>query len=362
MQTTAGTFTVTNPTVWARGPIPIRDSGSGFVVPAGTTISVAGSINGTQADGTVVPPTKFFQAVPLSNPAIIAMSVPSQTITISGTFTFTVVAMGQTIPGSATMMLSAVSPFDNVPPVARAGSDQTVPCGQSVTLSASQSTDANNNITGYVWSRNGTVLAQTATATVTLPLGPSNILLRVTDSFGGTSTDTVEVTVDLGDNVMCCPAGTHIIVGTQGNDTINGTSGSDCIIGLGGNDTINGNGGNDYISGGSGNDVIHGGAGDDLISGGAGNDTIFGDDGNDLLSGGAGIDALDGGNGNDVLSGGIGDDHLTCGPGTNQAFGNQGNDTIVGGASNDLIDGGDGTNTCTGGGGVDQFISCTTIN
>jgi Ca2+-binding RTX toxin-like protein len=56
--------------------------------------------------------------------------------------------------------------------------------------------------------------------------------------------------------------------------------------------------GNDLIIGTSGDDNINGGAGDDCILGGDGNDTLNGGAGRDVLLGGPGDDALDGGGGN----------------------------------------------------------------
>jgi Ca2+-binding RTX toxin-like protein len=68
--------------------------------------------------------------------------------------------------------------------------------------------------------------------------------------------------------------------------------------------------GNDNLNGGSGDDIINGGDGNDKISGGAGNDTLIGGSGNDTLDGGSGDDILDGGSGSDTLNGGSGDDVL----------------------------------------------------
>ena len=68
----------------------------------------------------------------------------------------------------------------------------------------------------------------------------------------------------------------------------------------------------------------HGGNGSDQLSGTGGEDRLFGDNGDDQLSGGEGHDLLDGGRGNDALVGGIG------------------NDVLIGGAGNDMLNGGAG--------------------
>lgn len=106
------------------------------------------------------------------------------------------------------------------------------------------------------------------------------------------------------------------IVGTTGNDVINGTNGNDVIVGLGGNDTINGGNGNDIICGDGGNDILNGGNGMDTLFGGFGNDTLNGNNGNDSLDGGGNNDTLAGNNGDDTLTGGTGADSFSGGHGT----------------------------------------------
>jgi Ca2+-binding RTX toxin-like protein len=80
------------------------------------------------------------------------------------------------------------------------------------------------------------------------------------------------------------------------------------IVGTDGNDTINGTFRGEAINGGAGNDVIGGAGGDDVIDGGSGADLLVGDAGSDILIGGDGDDALNGAEGADVLRGGTGSD------------------------------------------------------
>ena len=94
----------------------------------------------------------------------------------------------------------------NDPPIADAGSDQTVTAGQTVILDSSGSTDADGSIASRAWTQTG------GTPAITLPnpaaikpvftapdVGASTVLtftLTVTDNEGATDTDTVTVTVN----------------------------------------------------------------------------------------------------------------------------------------------------------------------
>src|SRR6185295_16706050 len=74
----------------------------------------------------------------------------------------------------------------------------------------------------------------------------------------------------------------EVIIGTAGNDKINGNGGFyDSLYGGDGNDTITGGSGVEWIRGGNGNDTLSGLAGDDNLRGDAGFDTLVGGDGND---------------------------------------------------------------------------------
>jgi Ca2+-binding RTX toxin-like protein len=127
------------------------------------------------------------------------------------------------------------------------------------------------------------------------------------------------------------------IVGTEGNDVIEGTPRADVIVGLGGSDTIKGRAGADRICGGKNPEpnapevwpeILEGGKGNDRISGGAGQDDIHGNTSSsgysfyepwpegvhddDILKGGPGFDTLVDRRSPDVdkLYGGSTDDRL----------------------------------------------------
>jgi Ca2+-binding RTX toxin-like protein len=143
-----------------------------------------------------------------------------------------------------------------------------------------------------------------------------------------------------------CAGATATIVGTAGNDVINGTDGADVVAAGAGNDTIDGLGGDDVICGDDGSDVLAGGAGRDVIYGGTGHDELAGGDGNDELTGGPDTDELAGGAGNDHVDGGDGDDMIT---------GQDGDDVLTGAADDDTVAGNDGTDVIAGGPGDDRL-------
>lgn len=94
-------------------------------------------------------------------------------------------------------------------------------------------------------------------------VGDYEVILTVTDDDGGTHTWTGKVTVGC------------TIVGTDGDDLLEGARGDDVICGLDGNDVI---------KGGRGNDTLYGGPGKDRLVGGPGRDQAFGGPGRDRCS------------------------------------------------------------------------------
>ena len=76
------------------------------------------------------------------------------------------------------------------------------------------------------------------------------------------------------------------------------------------------------LVGSDGNDSLDGDVGRDVLRGGTGNDELEGSDGKDELYGGKGRDHIEGGEGNDQLAGGGGSDVFEFDPGS-------GRDTIT---------------------------------
>jgi Ca2+-binding RTX toxin-like protein len=94
------------------------------------------------------------------------------------------------------------------------------------------------------------------------------------------------------------------LVGTAGNDSINGGNGDDTLTGGDGADTLFGNDGEDFLYGGSSNDYLYGGRDSDYLNGGDGNDTLVGGGtGSGLFGSGPANDTLTGGNDADIFTG-----------------------------------------------------------
>lgn len=120
-----------------------------------------------------------------------------------------------------------------------------------------------------------------------------------------------------------------VIVGTNGNDDLDGTSNNDLIISGNGEDIIDAGGGNDLIFSGNGDDIINAGDGNDVVVAGRGDDQIDGGEGHDLIFGGKGDDTILGGGGNDLIFGGKGDDTIDGGEGCDIISAGKGNDTVI---------------------------------
>ncbi|MEM9005334.1 MAG: glycoside hydrolase family 9 protein, partial [Cyanobacteria bacterium P01_F01_bin.86] len=109
------------------------------------------------------------------------------------------------------------------------------------------------------------------------------------------------------------PGSESVLLGTNGQDTLQGKANNEVIKGLGGNDKIFAQAGNDTIYGGAGNDEIYGGADNDKVYGGGGNDKIYGGEGNDVLQGNSTWQGRSGKNEQDELMGAGGADTFVLG-------------------------------------------------
>ncbi len=110
----------------------------------------------------------------------------------------------------------------NVPPIANAGPDQTVPDTdgngvEAVSLDGSASTDPDGTIVSYQWTKDGITISNGASAIqgAVLAIGDHTITLTVTDNLGATGSDTVLISVTSG---LPCPADFDQSGGVDGGD------------------------------------------------------------------------------------------------------------------------------------------------
>lgn len=154
-------------------------------------------------------------------------------------------------------------------------------------------------------------------------------------------------------------------LGTELDDSIEGTAGADSITAGDGNDYVAAGAGDDTIVAGDGDDTVLAGDGRDSVLAGAGADIVWGNDGANVIDGGDGADRISGEAGNDLLRGGTGDDSIDAGDGADTLLGGTdndevwagaGNDSVLGEAGDDLLYGGSGRNTLDGGAGADVLV------
>ena len=155
--------------------------------------------------------------------------------------------------------------------------------------------------------------------------------------------------------------GNDLVCAGPGNDVVYGERGDDTLLGGGGDDIVDGGNGSDTISGGPGDDRLLGGWGDDHLAGTDGNDMLYGGPGSDTLNGGPGADGFFGGDGADYLAGGRGDDLLQGGCGADHLAGGEDDDTLAGGEDDDALEGATGKDTCDGGPGRDSAVTCEEV-
>ncbi len=147
------------------------------------------------------------------------------------------------------------------------------------------------------------------------------------------------------------------LIGSNWGDVLTGDSGSNAIFSMGGNDVLSGLAGGDLLAGGDGHDTLNGGDG---------NDSLLGDAGNDTLNGGAGLDiALYGdatagvtvnlSNGAAQNTGGAGTDTLILGTIEN-LLGSMHNDVLIGDGADNVLIGLAGNDILNGGNGNDLLL------
>ncbi|WP_370312066.1 VCBS domain-containing protein [Sagittula sp.] len=158
--------------------------------------------------------------------------------------------------------------------------------------------------------------------------------------------DTIDLSGETSGRKVNAKGGDDSVIGSDHDDTIEGSSGGDTILA---------GPGDDNVSGGSGDDSIDAGSGDNDIRAGTGDNTVVSGDGHDEVRSGWGDDDISTGGGDDEIRSGHGDDTVDAGDGDDVVRTGHGDSSVDGGAGDDLIEVGHGENTLRGGAGDDTL-------
>ncbi len=220
---------------------PVANAGSNQTIQLPTsTVSLTGS--GTDPDGTIA----SYAWTKLSGPSGGTISSPSTAATnvtglIQGVYQYTLTVkdnLGATSKDTVQVTVNAAIPA-NQPPVANAGTDQTIQLPVSTVSFAGSGTDPDGTIASYAWAKisgpTGGVISTPTTANTNITgliQGVYSYSLTVTDNSGAKDADTVLVTV----NPAAPPANQPPIAKAGSDQTItlptnsgilNGTASSD---------------------------------------------------------------------------------------------------------------------------------------
>jgi len=160
---------------------------------------------------------------------------PTHAYTAGGTYTVTLVVNDGKVDSEPSTTTADITEI-NDPPIANAGTDQTITDSDSngvetVTLDASDSYDPDGDITAYEWSESGVVLSTEVSFEYSFAVGSYTVTLTVTDNDGAADTDTVTITVNessasisvAGIEPNTVSAGTAVVVTITGSGFASGS-------------------------------------------------------------------------------------------------------------------------------------------
>ncbi|WP_127111826.1 calcium-binding protein [Shimia sediminis] len=118
------------------------------------------------------------------------------------------------------------------------------------------------------------------------------VIDEVTDDDDDTSSSSESEleTAEVSDDILVDEGDNDLLIGTEGEDALDGGTGYDIAFGLEGEDTLAGGSEDDLLLGGQDNDLVQGGSGDDVLVGGDGSDTLIGNSGDDVIDGTSQLD------------------------------------------------------------------------
>lgn len=233
---------VVNPAIPPANILPVSNAGTdvSITLPTNTTTLIGG---GTDADGTI----SSYAWSKVSGPATFTIVSPASATTVFNNLVQGVYILMLTVTdnngGTGTdQVVVTVNHAINLPPVSNAGTDTTITLpANTVNLDGSLSTDADDGIASYLWTKvsgpaTGTIVSPTSVTSVfnNLVEGVYTIKLRVTDFTGDTSISVKLVTVNPAPNVPpVANAGTDDVITLPVDSvSLNGTGSTDSDDGI----------------------------------------------------------------------------------------------------------------------------------
>ncbi len=205
-----------------------------ITLPTNTVIL---SGNGTDADGTIT----AYLWTKVSGPAAGTITNPTTAATsvtglVAGIYRFELrVTDNNGAIDTDTMQVTVNAAATNIPPVANAGTDQSITLPINSVILSGSGTDPDGIITAYAWTKVSGPAASTitnpttaATSVTGLIAGVYRFELRVTDNNGASDTDTMQVTVNVAANIApTANAGADQSITLPTNSVILSGSGTD---------------------------------------------------------------------------------------------------------------------------------------
>jgi len=194
---------------------PIANAGPDHVITLPTDSVLLNGSNSRDPDGII----SSYLWTKISGPSSFNIVKPTDSITklkslVVGTYKFElkVTDNGGLSAKDTTQVIVNDPPQPNRPPIANAGADQTISLPtNTITLNGNGSTDADNNITSYAWSKiSGPSSFNIVNANIeqtqvaNLIEGVYQFELKVTDAGGLFSTDTVKISVNFSQTSTPC--------------------------------------------------------------------------------------------------------------------------------------------------------------
>ena len=186
---------------------PVASAGTDQTAAEQSSVTLQGS--GTDSDGTIASynwtqTSGTSVTLTSSNSASSSFTAPDISSDETLTFELTVTDNdGATSTDTINIAILAASETGNTTPIANAGDDQSVSTGNTVTLSASQSLDADGDDLTYLWSLTSTPTNSSASLSSTTSASPTFtaditgsyvVSLVVNDGLVDSDTDTVAIT------------------------------------------------------------------------------------------------------------------------------------------------------------------------